>query len=247
MLMIPAIDLLGGQTVRLMQGDYDRQISYAADPVETAQEFADAGADWIHVVDLDGARTGSQANLGVIERIARAVPGKLEVGGGVRSMEAAQRLLDIGVGRVIFGTALVRDPDLASVAFRELGERAVAGIDARDGRVATAGWTEASELLAVDLMQLMVQAGARRFIVTDIAKDGELTGPNLAFMQELAAAVQAAVIASGGVGNLDDLAALAALDPAPEAVIVGRALYEGRFTVAEAMARLAGSLISTAR
>jgi len=123
----------------------------------------------------------------------------------------------------------------------------VAGIDARDGRVATAGWTEASELLAVDLMQLMVQAGARRFIVTDIAKDGELTGPNLAFMQELAAAVQAAVIASGGVGNLDDLAALAALDPAPEAVIVGRALYEGRFTVAEAMARLAGSLISTAR
>jgi len=244
MLMIPAIDLLGGQTVRLMQGDYDRQISYASDPVETAQEFAEAGADWIHVVDLDGARTGSQANLGVIERIARAVPGKLEVGGGVRSMEAAHRLLDLGVGRVIFGTALVRDPELASVAFGELGERAVAGIDARDGRVATVGWTEASELLAVDLMRMMVQAGARRFIVTDIAKDGELTGPNLAFMQELAAAVPAAVIASGGVGTLDDLEALAALNPSPEAVIVGRALYEGRFTVRDAMARLAGSLIS---
>jgi len=233
-IVIPAIDLLGGKTVRLLHGDYGKSTEYAADPVETAVGFAEAGADWIHVVDLDGAKTGSPANLETIARICAACRAKVEVGGGVRSLETARRLLDAGAGRVVFGTVLVKDPELAARAFAELGDRAVAGVDARDGMVATEGWIEGGTISAEDLLARMTDAGAARFIVTDIATDGALQGPNLEFLARMIAATPRPVIASGGVATLDDLSAIARTSA--EAAIVGRALYEGRFTAAEAIA-----------
>ncbi|MFZ4508398.1 MAG: 1-(5-phosphoribosyl)-5-[(5-phosphoribosylamino)methylideneamino]imidazole-4-carboxamide isomerase [Fimbriimonas sp.] len=241
MLILPAIDIRGGQCVRLLHGDYAAETVYSLDPAEVALGFEQEGAEWIHVVDLDGAKSGVSENLDVIRQIVRTVSVPIEVGGGVRTLEQARVLLDVGVTRVVLGTALARDPQGAGAILRELGERAVAGIDARGGKAAVAGWTEDSGMDAVEMALRLQEQGCRRLIVTDIARDGALTGPNLEFLQSFLSVVEIPIIASGGVSELADLIALQALEPKVEGAIVGRAIYENRFTVSDAIARLSAS------
>jgi len=237
MLILPAIDLLRGKCVRLIQGDYAQETVYGEDPAAMAAQFAEQGAEWIHVVDLDGAKSGQTENIDSIRAIVRTSGVKVEVGGGVRSLETAKRLLDQGVNRVIFGTRLLSMGDQAASLFEALGEQAVAGIDSRDGKVAAAGWTEQSSVDAVQLAQHLESQGARRFIVTDIATDGMLQGPNLDMLVEFTKAVRAPIVASGGISSLQDLQNIRGLDqPSIEGIIVGKAIYENRFTVAEAIA-----------
>lgn len=233
MLILPAIDLRAGKCVRLKQGDYAQETIYGEDPAAVAADFAEQGADWIHVVDLDGAKAGEPQNLDAIRAIVEASDVPVEVGGGIRSLETAQRLLDLGVGRVIFGTRLLATEDAGESLFRALGEQAVAGIDSRDGMVAVTGWTEQSSVVALDFAKHLESVGAKRFIVTDIATDGMLQGPNLPMLRQFAEELQGAVIASGGVATLDDLVAISGLRV--EGAIVGKAIYERRFTVAEAV------------
>jgi len=236
MLVIPAIDLRGGLCVRLIQGDYSRETAYDSDPVRVACEFAEQGAGLIHVVDLDGAKSGMPQNWGAIEAIARTCGVPIEVGGGVRSIETGQRLLDAGAARIVVGTKLVEDPGLAEMMFAEFGDQIVAGIDARQGRVAVAGWIEQSAVTAMDLARKMEALGARRLILTDIAQDGMLSGPNLELLDEVSEAVNIPIIHSGGVGDIADLKLLYDKPRRrPEGVIVGRAIYEGRFSVREAV------------
>ncbi len=236
MLILPAIDLRGGQCVRLTQGDYSRERIYDSDPVRVARTFADEGAPWIHVVDLDGAKAGEPANWDAIESIARAVTIPIEVGGGVRSIATAQRLLDLGAARVVVGTKLVQDQNLAREMFEKLGDKIVAGIDARDGKVAVAGWIEQSELTAEGLAQKMASLGAKRIILTDIAQDGMLTGPNLELLDLVSSRVEIPIIHSGGISSLKDLKVLYhEAAQRPEGVIIGRAIYEGCFTAKQAV------------
>lgn len=236
MLILPAIDIRGGLCVRLTQGDYAQERVYNSDPVEVAQSFEREGAQWIHIVDLDGAKSGEPTNWPIISEIAKRVGIPIEVGGGVRSLEAARRLLDAGASRVVVGTKLVQDPSLAQTMFDTLGEAVVAGIDARDGMVAVSGWTEQSRRSAVELAQQMATLGARRIILTDISKDGMLTGPNLMLLDEVSSSVAIPIINSGGIGSFADLELLYhRAIKRPEGVIVGRAIYEGRFTVREAV------------
>lgn len=239
MLILPAIDLRGGKCVRLVQGDYSRETVYGEDPLDVAHQFEEEGARWIHIVDLDGARSGEPVNLPIVERIAKASKASLEFGGGVRSLEVARRVLAAGVKRVVIGTKLVSDPNFARGAFQELGDGVVAGIDARNGMVATDGWLETSETTAVGAAQRAEDMGARRLILTDIARDGMLTGPNVELLSQVMAAVRIPVIQSGGVSSIEDLEALARLGPAgPEGVIVGKAIYEGKFSVKQAVSAL---------
>ncbi|MGV3617079.1 MAG: 1-(5-phosphoribosyl)-5-[(5-phosphoribosylamino)methylideneamino]imidazole-4-carboxamide isomerase [Fimbriimonas sp.] len=240
MLIIPAIDLRGGRCVRLTQGDYGRETVYDLDPVEVALGFGREGAEIVHVVDLDGAKSGAPENLEIVARIVREGGLPVEFGGGVRSLETARRLLDLGVARVVVGSKLVQDAELSARFFSELGDRVVAGIDAREGKVATIGWTETSGVSAVELAQRVEAAGCRRIILTDIARDGALRGPNVDLLREVVGAVSIPVIASGGVSVVEDLRVLREAFPAGvEGVIVGKAIYEDRFTVAEAVAALA--------
>lgn len=234
--LYPAIDLREGRVVRLLQGDYDRQTTYGDDPVAVARSFADAGAPWIHVVDLDAARSGSPVNRPVVAAIAAAVAGTamVQTGGGVRSVDDARALADAGVARVVMGSAAVADPSLV--------ERAAAvvpvavGLDHRDGEVAVHGWTQGSGVALTDALGWFGAAAA--FVITDIARDGMLQGPDLQGLAAAAAASRVPVIASGGVSSLDDIAALREV-PGIAGVITGKAVYEGRFTVAEAVAVLA--------
>jgi phosphoribosylformimino-5-aminoimidazole carboxamide ribotide isomerase len=241
LLIIPAIDLRGGRCVRLTQGDYGRETIYDLDPVEVAQRFAAEGAEIVHVVDLDGAKSGSPQNLEIVARIAAEGGLPVEFGGGVRTLETAHRALEAGVQRVVVGSKLVQDAELSARFFAELGDRVVAGIDAREGKVATIGWTETSEVTAVELALRVEAAGCRRIILTDIARDGELKGPNLELLRDVVSAVKIPVIASGGVAVVEDLVQLREAFPAGvEGAIVGKAIYENRFTVAQAVAALAG-------
>lgn len=240
MLILPAIDLRGGHCVRLTQGDYAQEKIYDSDPVRVASEFESQGATWIHVVDLDGAKSGEPQNWDAIEQVVKAVSAAVEVGGGVRSLETARRLLDLGVARVIVGTKLVEDHALAARMFSELGERVVAGLDARDGNVAVAGWVTQSNIGVVELAKVMEDLGAKRFILTDIAQDGMLTGPNVDLLNSVMNAVSVPIIHSGGIGDLGDLKVLYDKEgKRPEGVIVGRAIYEGRFNVKQAVEFLA--------
>lgn len=242
MLILPAIDLLGGRCVRLFQGDYAQATQYSDDPAQVARSFAEQGARWLHVVDLDGAKAGTPVNVGAVESIVKAFEGSVEVGGGIRNLESARRLLDLGVARVVFGSRLVNDPGFAREAFDELGDRAVAGIDARDGMVAVHGWTEKSSVSAESLARELAAVGARRLIVTDIATDGAMSGPNLAFLKSMAAAGGVPVIASGGISTLADIADVAALEAlGVEGAIIGKALYERVFSVAEAITTASGT------
>ncbi len=235
MLILPAIDLRGGKCVRLIQGDYDRETVYGGDPAEVAKSFEDQGGDIVHVVDLDAAKSGLPHELGAIEAIVRAISIPVEVGGGVRSMSSAKNLLDAGVARVICGTALIKEPGLAEELFGTFEDRVVAGIDAREGKAAVAGWTEHSEISALELALQMQAMGCRRVILTDIARDGMLTGPNLELLGTVADALSIPVIQSGGIGTLAHVEEVARHGKA-EGLIIGRAIYEHKLTVAQAVA-----------
>ena len=232
----PAIDLRDGKVVRLLQGDYDQQTTYGDDPVAVALSFADAGARWIHVVDLDAARSGSPVNRPVVAAIAAALGDRASVqtGGGVRTVGDAQLLADAGVARVVMGSAAVADPSLVEAASKVVP--VAVGLDHRNGEVAVHGWTEGSGVQLSDALGWFPTAAA--FVITDIARDGMLTGPDVLGLAEAARATSIPVIASGGVSSLADVAALREV-PGVAGVITGKALYEGRFTVAEALQELA--------
>lgn len=233
--LYPAIDLRGGRVVRLSQGEAARETSYGDDPVAQAEAFAAGGARWLHVVDLDRA-FGTGNNLAVLGRLARALAGRLRVqaGGGLRSLDALQEVLDLGIARGVLGTAAITDPALVALAVGTVGaERVAVGLDTREGRVTIRGWVETTPMLADDVCRRVLNDGARTIIYTDVSRDGMLVGPDLAGAARLQA-LGAAVIASGGVATLADLAA--ARDAGISGAIAGRAIYEGRFTVAQALA-----------
>ncbi|MBM3799813.1 MAG: HisA/HisF-related TIM barrel protein [Actinomycetota bacterium] len=233
--LYPAIDLRGGRVVRLSQGDYARETTYGDDPVRVADEFATAGAPWVHVVDLDAARSGDPVNRPIIATIASRLAGRarLQTGGGVRTSFDAEALRDAGVARVVMGSAAVADPNLVS-AVADAIDVAV-GLDHRAGRVAVHGWTEDSGVSLDDALTWFPRAAA--FVITDIARDGMLSGPDVDGLAHAIARTSVPVIASGGVASLDDVATLAGLSGLA-GVITGRAIYEGRFTVPEALAVL---------
>lgn len=234
--LYPAIDLRDGKVVRLLQGDYDQQTTYGDDPVAVARSFAEAGARWIHVVDLDAARSGSPVNRPVVAAIARAVAGDtvVQTGGGVRTVGDAQSLADAGVARVVMGSAAVADPSLVAEVSKVLP--VAVGLDHRSGEVAVHGWTEGSGVQLADALGWFPTAAA--FVITDIARDGMLEGPDIEGLAVAGRATSLPVIASGGVSSLADIAALRGV-PGVAGVITGKALYEGRFTVVQALEELA--------
>lgn len=241
MQVYPAIDVRAGRAVRLEQGDFDREQVYDDDPVAVARAFASAGADWIHVVDLDAARTGEPANLAVVEAIAAAVPCRLQVGGGVRSAEAAGALLLCGASRVVVGTAAVEDPALVDELCTLHPGAIAVGLDARGREVAVRGWTEGSGRDLLELAARFEGLGVSALVVTEIARDGMLVGPDLDQLRSVLEATTVPVVASGGVGSLADLVALDEVAVGARRLagaIVGKALYERRFTLGEALATL---------
>lgn len=237
MKLYPAIDIIDGKCVRLVQGDYSQKTTFSDSPTEVAKRWESQGGDLIHIVDLDGARSGNQDNLEVIRKIAASVSVPIEVGGGVRSLEAAERLLSAGVSRVIIGTAALKTPDLVRAAVEKYGDKIVVGIDAKDGFAAVCGWEEVSSVRAVDLAREMQSLGVKYIIYTDIATDGMLKGANTAAMKEMVNAVpKVNIIASGGVSSTDDIKALEAAGV--EGAIIGKALYTGALSLSEARAAL---------
>jgi phosphoribosylformimino-5-aminoimidazole carboxamide ribotide isomerase len=244
--LYPAIDLRGGKVVQLTQGDFDRERIHGDDPVAIAQGFVAAGAPWIHTVDLDAARTGEPLNRHLIAAIASAVDVPVQAGGGVRSLAAAAALADAGVARVVMGTAALEDPDLvAQVAARQ---PVALGIDVKGREVAVRGWAEGSGVDWVDALRRLADAGATAVVVTQIAVEGLMSGPDTAGLAEVLAATDLDVIASGGVGQLSDLLALDAVEVDGRRLagaIVGTAIYEGRLDVAEAVAALSTDRSST--
>ena len=230
--LYPAIDLLGGRVVRLRQGEYGDSTVYGNDPVETALGFVAQGSSWVHMVDLDAAKSGEPVNRAVVARVATALAGRarLQVGGGVRSTDDASALADAGVDRVVMGSAAVADPTLVAQVARIVP--VAVGLDHRDGIAATHGWTESSGISVADLLPRFPDAAA--FVITDISRDGMLTGPDTDGLARAVASTSIPVVASGGVGTLDHVRALASI-VGLEGVIVGKALYEDRFSVAEAV------------
>jgi len=234
--VIPAIDLLQGRCVRLYQGDYEQSQVFDENPVAVAHQWAEQGADWLHLVDLDGARTGEPVNLDAIAVIVRATDLKVQVGGGLRDRQRVEHLLQLGVARVILGTAAIEQPVLVAQLCRDYPGQILVGIDARNGKVATRGWLETSDVKAIDLAQQMAEAGAAAIIYTDIHRDGTLQGPNIEALRNLALAVSIPVIASGGVSSIGDLLSLLALEAlGVSGAIVGRALYTGDLSLREAL------------
>jgi phosphoribosylformimino-5-aminoimidazole carboxamide ribotide isomerase len=241
-ILYPAIDIRGGGTVRLSQGDYERETAYDADPVDAAIRWDADGADWLHVVDLDGARAGEPKNLDHVRRIVAAVDAKIQLGGGLRDSGKVEEAISAGIERVVLGTAAIDDPDFVSAVAEAHEDRIVVSLDARGGRVSRQGWTEGTELTPAELVAPLCERGVRRFVYTPVEADGLMEGPildDLGAVAEAAEAGGAVLTYSGGIGSLDDLRQLASLGlPALTGVIVGRALYEGRFTVAEAQQAL---------
>ncbi len=232
--LYPAIDLRRGRVVRLTQGQDDATTIYDLDPVSVARSYVDAGAECLHLVDLDAA-FGDGNNREVIRAVVRALGVPVQVGGGVRSDEAARELLDAGVARVIVGSRAAEDPAWVADLVKQFGEQIVAGIDARDGQVMLRGWVEGAGRSATDVARDMASAGIRTVIYTNIANDGMLSGPDFAGSAALARASGLGVIVSGGVGSLDDVRQAAAGDTPFDGLIIGKALFEGRFTMAQAM------------
>lgn len=234
--IIPAIDIKDGKCVRLYQGDFTRMTVYDNDPATVARRWAECGAHMLHVVDLDGARAGHPVNTDVILAIVQAVDVPVQIGGGLRDETAVRAALGLGVGRVVLGTAAVEQPDLIARLVERYGDEIAIGVDARDGIVATAGWTEHAQVRAHDLVDHMAALGVRRFIYTDISRDGTLTEPNYAATGALVRPNGPAIIASGGVGQIEHLRRLAQIGV--EAAIVGRALYTGDIDLARAIEAL---------
>ena len=236
LIVFPAIDLKGGQVVRLAQGDMDRATVYGDDPAAQAKRFADEGADHLHVVDLDGAFAGKSVNPQAVEAIVKAFPGKVQLGGGIRDRAAIDRWLALGVERIVIGTAALTDPDFVKAAARDLPGRIVVGVDARDGFVATHGWAAVSDIAVADLAARFADAGVAALLFTDVGRDGLLRGCNVKATIALARHTTIPVIASGGVADITDILELArSASEGIEGVITGRALYDGRLDLAAAL------------
>jgi phosphoribosylformimino-5-aminoimidazole carboxamide ribotide isomerase len=239
LILFPAIDIRDGKAVRLVQGDYERETQYDDDPVVAARRWVNGGAGWLHVVDLDGARAGEPVNLEHVRRIVAAINVPVQLGGGLRDSKKVEEAFSSGAERVVLGTAAVRDPEMAEAIAAAHGDRVVASVDARAGKVAAEGWTQESELGATDVVAELSRWGIRRFVYTPVDVDGLMEGPDLDSLGEVAEATESELIYSGGIGSLDDLSAVAGLGlENVEGVIVGRALYEQRFTIAEAQSAL---------
>jgi phosphoribosylformimino-5-aminoimidazole carboxamide ribotide isomerase len=238
-ILYPAIDIRGGQAVRLLQGDYERETTYDADPVDAAKRWADEGAEFLHVVDLDGAKAGTPQNLDAIRRIVAAVRCPIQVGGGLRDDDSVAAVLEAGAERAVIGTAAIRDPEFLQAMVNAYADRIVVSVDTRGGQVSLAGWTEASGIDLSDAISDLTRRGVARFLCTAIELDGTMAGPAIDQLNEIAAATPAQVIASGGVGDLSHLEQLArASAPNIEGAIVGKALYERKFTVSQGIAAL---------
>jgi phosphoribosylformimino-5-aminoimidazole carboxamide ribotide isomerase len=239
MILYPAIDMRDGKAVRLAQGDFAAETIYDADPLSAARAWVEGGARWLHVVDLDGARDGAPANLDHLERIARELGVPVQFGGGLRSLESIEAALAAGAERVILGTAAYTDVDFLDEAIAKHGPRVTVSVDVRGGRVASAGWTHQTEMEASAVIEHLQRRGVKRLVYSSIERDGMLTGPDVEEVKRVAEAVRGTFIYSGGIGTLEDLGALAELRQVNlTGVIVGKALYERRFTVAEARAAL---------
>lgn len=239
MLVIPAIDLHGGKCVRLLQGKREKETVYSLNPVEVALKWQSAGAKRLHIIDLDGAFAGRPVNSTIIEKIAASIEIPLQLGGGIRDHQIIKNALELGVSRVILGTAAVEKPELVKEMVALYGEKILVGIDARDGFVAVKGWVEASSKKALDFALEMQGYGVQEIIYTDISRDGTLAGPNLEALKEMATALEIPVIAAGGVSSLEDLRLLKDLAQfGVGSVITGQALYAGRFSLKEAIAVL---------
>jgi len=239
MMVIPAVDLRGGRCVRLRQGRPEAETVFSDDPLAVARAWAQQGAPRLHVVDLDGAFAGTPKQLGLIEEIARGIPVPVEAGGGLRSLEAVETLLASGARWAILGTRAALDPSFLEEACRRFAGRIIVAVDASDGRVAVDGWTQRLDIPAVDLARRAAQAGAAEILYTDIARDGTETGPNLSSTAAVAAAAGLPLLASGGVGSLEDLRRLARI-PGVIGAVVGRALYTGAVDLKQALVELAG-------
>ncbi|UWR23586.1 1-(5-phosphoribosyl)-5-[(5-phosphoribosylamino)methylideneamino]imidazole-4-carboxamide isomerase [Sulfitobacter sp. S190] len=234
MILYPAIDLKDGQAVRLVHGDMSRSTVFNDDPAAQARAFVDAGCSWLHLVDLNGAFAGSPVNAAPVEAILKACPVPAQLGGGIRDMATIEGWLDKGLARVILGTVAVENPDLVREAARAFPDRVAVGIDARNGRVATKGWAEETDVMVTELAKSFEDAGVAAIIYTDILRDGAMGGPNVAATADLARTVSIPVIASGGVSSLDDLEALKSTGVI-EGAISGRALYDGAIDLAQAL------------
>jgi phosphoribosylformimino-5-aminoimidazole carboxamide ribotide isomerase len=241
MLVIPAIDLRDGCCVRLIQGEINSEIIYSDEPVEMAKQWEQLGARYLHVVDLDGAFAGTPKNLGVIRKIIEAVKIPIQLGGGIRTFEAVTKVLNLGVDRVILGTAAILSPELVSQCVQEYGEHIAVGIDGRDGLVAIEGWESTVEDTVFQLAKKIALQGVKRIIFTDTRRDGTLRGPNLELTKQLAETSGLKVIASGGVSSLEDLQKLKKLESSGvEGVIMGKALYSGAVNLREALKIMEG-------
>lgn len=229
MIIFPAIDILDGQCVRLIQGDYNQEKVYSDAPAEMAKEWEEKGASYIHIVDLNGAKTGDSINKDVINHIAQSTTIPVQVGGGIRSLETIQGYLEKGVSRVIIGTAAITDRKFLKEAIQQYGERIVVSLDARDGFIATDGWTDTSDTKALDLVQELESLGLQTIVYTDIAKDGMLEGPNIIEQREIHQATTMQVIASGGITTTTDIQALA--EEKLYGAIIGKALYDGKLSL----------------
>tara|TARA_B100000953_G_scaffold157157_1_gene130042 strand:- start:146 stop:874 length:729 start_codon:yes stop_codon:yes gene_type:complete len=242
MIVFPAIDLKGGEVVRLAEGDMDRATVYADDPAAQALLFAEAGAQHLHVVDLDGAFAGEARNAEAVERIVEAFPGHVQLGGGIRNRAAVDGWFERGVARLVIGTAALKDPDFVKAAARDWEGGIVVAVDARDGMVATDGWAEKSDITVVDLARRFEDAGVAALLFTDVGRDGLLKGCNIEATVDLARSVDIPVIASGGVKGIADIRMLALqADQGIEGVITGRAIYDGTLDLATAIALGAGA------
>jgi phosphoribosylformimino-5-aminoimidazole carboxamide ribotide isomerase len=241
MILLPAIDILEGKAVRLARGEFDERTVYDADPLDAARRWVATGARALHVVDLDGARTGTPANLEHVRRIAAEVEVPVQTGGGLRTLEGVREAIGAGAARVVLGTAAYRDVDLLDEVVALLGDRLVVSVDARDGHLAASGWLEQTDIPVQSVIEKLGARGVRRFVYSSIERDGMLRGPDLDAARRASEAVRGSFIYSGGVGSLDDLRALRALRRVNlSGVIVGKALYEQRFTVIEGQAALDG-------
>ena len=238
-MVIPAVDIRGGRCVRLREGRADAETVYFDDPLEAARLWASAGARLIHVVDLDGAFEGQPVNFGLVAEIARALEVPVEVGGGVRSEETVERYLGAGVERVVIGTQALREPGWFAALCRRFPGRVVAGVDARGGKVVVEGWAETSQVDAIEFARRLDEARPRAIIFTDVATDGTMKGPNLRALERLLEAVATPVVASGGIASLEDVRRVAALGA--EGMIIGKALFDGAFSLAEAIAAAEGA------
>lgn len=233
MRIYPAIDIIGGKCVRLKKGDYSQKTTYAENPIDVAKKWESLGGEFIHVVDLDGAKSGDMPNFELISNIAASVSVPIEVGGGIRNMQCVEKYLNAGVERVILGTSALRNSELVDEVVKKYGSRVAVGIDAKDGMVAVSGWEDVSDVAAVDFAKQMESKGVSCIIYTDIATDGMLMGPNLSAMKEMVKAVNMDVVASGGVTSIKDVESLA--DIGVEGAIIGKALYTDNIDLKEAI------------